>query len=103
MHPTTVARSAHMPTGNKWLGWWGDFGGPKQRGVTQYSLSPVHTSPTRGALKDAIFFGYRRVLVQAPYFLIPFAAGYGLIAWAKEKNTWYNSKEGHLATGGHEE
>lgn len=25
--------------------------------------------------------------------------GYGLIAWAKSKNAWYNSKAGHLAHG----
>ncbi len=29
--------------------------------------------------------------------------GYGIIAWGKKKNAWYNSKEGHQATAEHEE
>lgn len=35
MRPSTVVHSG-MPTGHKWIGWWGAFGGPAQKGVKAY-------------------------------------------------------------------
>ncbi|GAK68391.1 ubiquinol-cytochrome c reductase subunit 8 [Moesziomyces antarcticus] len=84
-----------MPTGKKYMGWWGDMGGPAQRGIVQYSVSPFQQNAMRGALHSYIFYGFKRIMQQAPYFAVPFAAGYGLIAWAKSKNAYYNSKAGH--------
>lgn len=99
------------------MGWWGDMGGPAQRGIVQYSVSPFQQNAMRGALHSYIFYGFKRIMQQAPYFAVPFAAGkplfshlplgsgphadmnllkgYGLIAWAKSKNAYYNSKAGH--------
>ncbi|PWY96963.1 putative ubiquinol-cytochrome c reductase complex 11 kda protein [Testicularia cyperi] len=88
-----------MPTGKKYMGWWGDMGGPTQRGIVSYAISPFQQNAMKGALKGYIFFGFKRIMAQAPYFALPFAVGYGLIAWAKKKNAYYNSKAGHLEAG----
>ncbi|GAC92886.1 hypothetical protein PHSY_000444 [Pseudozyma hubeiensis SY62] len=53
----------------------------------------------KGALHSYVFYGFKRIMQQAPYFVLPFGVGYGLIAWAKSKNAYYNSKAGHLAHG----
>lgn len=51
------------------------MGGPVQRGIVQYSISPFQQSTMRGALHNYAFFGFKRIMAQAPYFAIPFAAG----------------------------
>jgi hypothetical protein len=93
------------------------------------AISPTQTAVTRNAFSTYVFYGYKRLLAQAPYFAIPFGlgecqsfllstyvplfnvlihvvqttTGYGIITWGKSKNAWYNSKAGHLAVGEHEE
>ncbi|EPQ31442.1 uncharacterized protein PFL1_00777 [Pseudozyma flocculosa PF-1] len=99
MRATQVTHSG-MPSGPTYMGWWGGFAGPQQKGITQYSLSPFQQNPVKNAVRDYIFFGYKRLMQQAPYFAIPFAVGYGIIAWGKKKNAYYNSKAGHLAGHG---
>ncbi|PWN49385.1 putative ubiquinol-cytochrome c reductase complex 11 kda protein [Violaceomyces palustris] len=94
MRPSQVAHSG-MPTGPKYMGWWGAMGGPAQKGIAQYTVSPFQQNAMKGALHGYIFYGYKRIMQQAPYFALPFAVGYGLIAWAKKKNAYYNSKAGH--------
>ena len=74
MRPTQIVQSG-MPTGDKYMGWWGNFGGPKQKGVYQYSISPFQQNAMAGALRNWTFYGYKRLLQQAPYFAIPFALG----------------------------
>ncbi|SNX85830.1 probable ubiquinol-cytochrome c reductase complex 11 kda protein [Melanopsichium pennsylvanicum] len=71
--------------------------------ASQVSFSGMPTgkkyNAMKGALHSYIFYGFKRIMQQAPYFAVPFAAGYGLIAWAKSKNAYYNSKAGHLEHG----
>ncbi|KAL7008472.1 ubiquinol--cytochrome-c reductase subunit 8 [Cystobasidiomycetes sp. EMM_F5] len=86
-----------MPTGKKYMGWWGAFGGPPQVGITQYSLSHYRQNAFQGFLKHSVMQGYSRIIAQVPYFLVPIALSYGVISWAVKKNEWHNSKEGHLA------
>ncbi|MBW0476961.1 hypothetical protein O181_016676 [Austropuccinia psidii MF-1] len=86
-----------MPVGKKYMGWWGDFGGPKQKGITQYALSPYRQSPMKNAVGQVLFQGYRRIAVQVPYWIIPFGAAYGVIKWADADNEFRNSKAGHAA------
>ncbi|KAK0538637.1 ubiquinol--cytochrome-c reductase subunit 8 [Tilletia horrida] len=92
-------RQSGMPTGRKWMGWWGEMGSPTQKGITQYTISPYQTANMRGAVQTYIFYGYKRIMQQAPYFAIPFAAGYGIYTWGKKTNAYNNSKAGHLAHG----
>ncbi|UZJ51015.1 hypothetical protein CBS101457_000335 [Exobasidium rhododendri] len=94
MRPSAVFQSG-MPTGHKYMGWWGAMGGPKQKGVTSYSVSPYQQSAMRGALKGYVFYGYKRLMQQAPYFVLPFGIAYAILAWGKQKNDYLNSKEGH--------
>ncbi|EJT48018.1 hypothetical protein A1Q1_02934 [Trichosporon asahii var. asahii CBS 2479] len=90
------------------IGWWGAMGGPKQKGIYTYSISNNQQAAMRGAIPGYIFWGFRRIAAQVPYFALPFAAGYATYVWGKNKYAWYNSKEGHhimheaeAAAGGH--
>ncbi|GAA6058770.1 hypothetical protein JCM10212_001886 [Sporobolomyces blumeae] len=83
-----------MPTGHKYMGWWGDMGGPKQKGISTYTLSPFRQDPMRGAFKHWAVNGARRLGQQAVYFAVPFGLGYALIQWAIKDNHLRNSKHG---------
>ncbi|EGG03915.1 uncharacterized protein MELLADRAFT_89723 [Melampsora larici-populina 98AG31] len=96
MFPTKPSQSA-MPTGKHYIGWWGSMGGPKQKGIVQYAISPYRQSPMKNVISHSLFQGYRRIVVQVPYFAFPFAAAYGLIAWADADNVYRNTKAGHAA------
>jgi len=96
MRASAVVQSA-MPTGKNWMGWWGDMGGPRQKGIIAYSLSSNQQRACKGVLTGYIFNGYRRLAAQAPYFVIPLGTAYGVYVWAKERDAYYNSKAGHIA------
>lgn len=80
------------------------MGGPRQKGITSYSeltaaafslcacvacltfsflllllpllaISSTQTAALRGAFAQYAFFGYKRVMQQAPYFVLPLGAG----------------------------
>ena len=51
------------------------MGGPAQKGIVQYSVSPFQQNAMRGALHSYVFYGFKRIMQQALYFAIPFAAG----------------------------
>ncbi len=57
------------------MGWWGDFGGPTQKGIIQYAVSPFQQNAMKAALHACCFYGFKRIMQQAPYFALPFAAG----------------------------
>ena len=38
-------------------------------------LSPFQQDAMKGALRNYIFYGYKRIMQQAPYFAVPFAIG----------------------------
>ncbi|CAE7062946.1 unnamed protein product [Rhizoctonia solani] len=99
MRPTNVAMSG-MPTAKSWMGWWGDFNGPKQKGIISYSISPYKQRAFAGALHGYLFNGYARIAAQAPYFAIPFGAAYAVYVWANKRDAFLNSKAGH-GHGGH--
>ncbi|KAB5593365.1 Ubiquinol-cytochrome c reductase subunit 8 [Ceratobasidium theobromae] len=116
MRPTNAVLST-MPTGKAFMGWWGDLGGPKQKGVVQYALSPFKQRALAGALHGYLFNGYARIAAQAPYFAIPFGGGmssalnfdmiqmipdassgviaYAVYVWANKRDAFLNSKAGH--------
>ncbi|EIN14510.1 hypothetical protein PUNSTDRAFT_80939 [Punctularia strigosozonata HHB-11173 SS5] len=106
MRPTFVARS-DMPGPPNYNLWWGDkTGGQRQKGIVQYSVSPFRLRAFKHLLSGYLFNGYRRIAAQAPYFVIPFAAGYGIYAWARKYDEWQRSKDGHIhamehGEGGH--
>ncbi|GAA6008686.1 hypothetical protein JCM10207_001686 [Rhodosporidiobolus poonsookiae] len=81
-------------TGSKYMGWWGDMGGPAQKGINSYVVSPFRQAPMRGAFKHWIVNGYKRAAHQAIYFAVPLGLGYGLLSWAIENNHLRNSKFG---------
>lgn len=51
------------------------MGGPTQKGIIQYSVSPFQQNAMKGALHSYLFYGFKRIMQQAPYFAVPFAAG----------------------------
>ncbi|BGP26824.1 cytochrome b-c1 complex subunit 8 [Rhodotorula toruloides] len=83
-----------MPTGKKYMGWWGDMGGPTQKGISQYVVSPFRQAPMRGAFSHYLHNGARRIGQQAVYFAVPFIAAYGILQWAIKDNHLRNSKHG---------
>ncbi|KAF8607268.1 ubiquinol-cytochrome c reductase subunit 8 [Ceratobasidium sp. AG-I] len=101
MRPTSVARSG-MPSGKAYMGWWGDLGGPKQKGIVTYGLSPWSQRPFAGALHGYLFNGYARLASQVPYFAIPLGTAYAVYVWANKHDAFLNSKAGHShGDGGH--
>ncbi|KAF4579480.1 Cytochrome b-c1 complex subunit 8 [Pleurotus pulmonarius] len=98
----TSPRLGDMPGPKTWNVWWGDKHGlVKQRGVIQYTISSTQSSPTRHIFRGWLFNGTSRLAAQAPYFVVPFAIGYGIYAWAHSYDDYHNSKAGHIADGGH--
>ncbi|KAG9040845.1 ubiquinol--cytochrome-c reductase subunit 8 [Tulasnella sp. UAMH 9824] len=94
MRPSAVSHSS-MPSGKAYIGWWGDMGGPAQKGIYTYMQSSYKQRAFAGALHGYLFWGYKRIAAQAPYFAIPVAAGYGTYVWAKNKAEYLASKAGH--------
>ncbi|KTW27802.1 hypothetical protein T552_02241 [Pneumocystis carinii B80] len=80
--------------GKKYMGWWGCMGGPTQKGIITYSLSPRAQHPFAGALRSAIFNTSRRCSQQILYFGIPLTVGYFIYTWANERNEYLYSKAG---------
>jgi len=89
-----------MPSGKAYIGWWGDMGGPRQKGIYQYVQSHHKQRAFAGAMKGYLFNGYRRLAAQAPYWAIPFAAAYGTYVWANHTAEFLESKAGHHHEGG---
>ncbi|KAG1737472.1 cytochrome b-c1 complex subunit 8 [Suillus paluster] len=100
MRPT-AARLDGMPGPKTFCPWWGDTSIHKQRGVVVYTVSPFRQRGSKAIFKGWLFNGYRRLAAQVPYWIVPFAIGYGTYTWAKRRDAWQNSKAGHLALGGH--
>lgn len=78
------------------IGWWGNMGGPAQKGMLVYctmsqrrspltrsALSPYRAQPMKGMFKDGLFHGARRLGHLAPYVIPPFLIGWGIMKWAK--------------------
>ncbi|MCJ1462143.1 ubiquinol--cytochrome-c reductase subunit 8 [Pseudocyphellaria aurata] len=83
----------------KYLGNWGNFGSPTQKGIISYALSANRQRPLAGTAHAAIFNTWRRFKAQALYFIPPFAIAYLAVDWAIKKNEYLNSKAGRLAEG----
>lgn len=60
-------------------------GGPKQKGITTYSLSSLQQRAMAGTLNGAIFNTFRRTKNQFLYFAPPFIVGYYIYTWAGER------------------
>ncbi|XAO23193.1 hypothetical protein I312_101971 [Cryptococcus bacillisporus CA1280] len=95
MRPTAPAHSG-MPGPKNYIGWWGDMGGPRQKGIKTYGLSPYRQRPLAGMLRAYIFNGSKRTMHQLPYVAPPLIFFYGIYYWAKNKYAYYNSKQGHF-------
>ncbi|KAG1249576.1 hypothetical protein G6F68_013248 [Rhizopus microsporus] len=84
-----------------YMGWWGAMGGPTQRGVTTYILSPFGQKPFAGAAHADVFNTARRVASQVPYVGVAFGLGYYIYTSAKSRHAYLLSKAGHAAEGDH--
>jgi len=83
------------------MGWWGHMGGPAQKGIVTYSLSPFQQRAFKGVVSGYLFNGYTRIAAQVPYFFVPLATAYGIYVWANKTDEYNNSKAGHLAGASH--
>ncbi|KAL9546981.1 hypothetical protein MBANPS3_006404 [Mucor bainieri] len=87
--------------GKSYMGWWGHMGGPTQRGVVTYILSPFEQKAFAGAAHNAVFNTARRVTSQVPYIGVAFGLGYFIYTSAVKRHTYLSSKAGHAAEGDH--
>ncbi|KAL8810918.1 MAG: hypothetical protein Q9223_007647 [Gallowayella weberi] len=78
----------------QYLGAWGNLGSQKQKGIVTYALSANRQRPLAGAASAAVFNTYRRCKAQFLYVVPPFVFAWWIMAWATEKNEFYNSKAG---------
>ncbi|ODN83114.1 hypothetical protein L202_01320 [Cryptococcus amylolentus CBS 6039] len=78
------------------IGWWGDMGSAKQKGIKTYGLSPYRQKPMHGLMRSLIFNGSKRTMQQLPYIAPPLMFFYGVYYWAKNKYSYFNSKQGHF-------
>lgn len=85
---------AGPPAPKTYMGWWGHIGSPKQKYITQYTVSPYATKPLQGALHNAFFNTFRRVKNQFLYVAIPFTLVYVVWDRAREYNEFLYTKAG---------
>ncbi|KAK9468445.1 cytochrome b-c1 complex subunit 8 [Lipomyces arxii] len=83
-----------MAGGHGYMGWWGHMGGPKQKGIITYSVSPYAQKPMAGALYNAIFNTFRRVSSQAIFVILPASALIWTIQSSQARNAFLYSKAG---------
>ncbi|KAG1802071.1 cytochrome b-c1 complex subunit 8 [Suillus plorans] len=100
MRPTAT-RLDGMPGAKSFSPWWGDTSIHKQRGVVVYTVSPFRQRGSKAVIRGWLFNGYRRLAAQVPYWIVPFAIGYGTYTWGNSRYAWQNSKAGHIALGDH--
>lgn len=80
--------------GGRWMGWWGHLGGPTQRGIVSYTLSPYEQKAFAGAFKKGFFNVVRRVSAQVPYIAPAIAFGYTVYTMGNARHAFYQSKAG---------
>jgi ubiquinol-cytochrome c reductase subunit 8 len=49
------------------------------------AVSPFAQKPFKGAINGYVFWGFRRIAQQVPYFIVPFGVGYAVYVWGKDK------------------
>jgi ubiquinol-cytochrome c reductase subunit 8 len=76
------------------VGSWGHMGGPPQKGIVTYSVSPYQQRAFAGAIKHGVFNVFRRTMSQAPYVVPPVAFGYLIYSTYKKKHEFLHSKAG---------
>ncbi|TFK53090.1 hypothetical protein OE88DRAFT_1656939, partial [Heliocybe sulcata] len=67
-------------------------------------MSPFKQRAAKHIFQNYLFNGFRRLSEQAPYWVVPFAMGYGVYTWSKRYDEWLNSKAAHVEHspgGGH--
>ncbi|RIA93098.1 cytochrome b-c1 complex subunit 8 [Glomus cerebriforme] len=74
--------------------WWGNMGGPVQKGIITYSVSPYQQRAFAGAIKHGIFNVFRRTISQAPYVGPPVVLGYLIYSYHNKKHEYLHSKAG---------
>lgn len=80
--------------GKTYLGWWGNLGGPKQKGITTYTVSPYAQRPLAHVAHNAVFNTFRRVKSQALYVIIPGSIVWYIWSQARDYNEYLYTKAG---------
>lgn len=83
-----------LPHAHTYIGWWGKMGSPKQKHITQYTVSPYATRPLKGNLHRSVFNVFRRVKNQALFIVIPGAIMWNFWTEARDYNEYLYTKAG---------
>lgn len=84
---------------NVYQGWWGSIGGPKQKYIATYMLSPYEQRVCAGVMHRAVFNTFRRTMAQVPYVLPGVLWLFGSICYLEYRKEYDNSKAGRAAAG----
>lgn len=77
-----------------YMGWWGSMGGPKQKYINQYFVTPYATRPMKDAAYNAVFNTFRRTKNQALFVIIPGVIVWNVWARARDYNEYLYTKAG---------
>ncbi|VEU23531.1 DEKNAAC104698 [Brettanomyces naardenensis] len=77
-----------------YMGWWGHIGSPKQKYITQYTVSPYAQAPLKGSLDRAVFNTFRRAKAQVFYLAVPALIVWEIWVHARDYNAYLYTKEG---------
>ena len=75
------------------------MGGPKQRYITTYQLSPYEQRVCAGTLHRAVFNTWRRTIRQVPYVLPGVVFFFGYYTYGVRANEYDHSKAGMMEAG----
>lgn len=88
--------TTHMggPEAKTYMGWWGHLGGPKQKGIISYSVSPYAQKPMIHSFQNSYKNSFRRFKSQFLFVLIPGALYYMWWTNGKAYNAFLYTKAG---------
>ena len=82
------------PSAKTYMGWWGHLGSPKQKGITQYAISPYAQKPLAHSFHNAFYNSFRRFKSQILFLVIPGAMYWYWWKNAEEYNAYLYTKAG---------
>ncbi|KAF5098779.1 hypothetical protein D0Z03_001154 [Geotrichum reessii] len=82
------------PGAKTYMGWWGSFGSPPQKGIARYVVSGNAQKPFAGAFHAAIFNTFRRFKAQVFFVVFPVSVYYFIWKEAEAYNHWLYTKAG---------
>lgn len=85
---------AGAPHPHTYMGWWGSLGSPKQKYITQYTISPYAAKPLKGAAYNADFQYFQKNQESISLCCHSFVVVWSIWTRARDYNEYLYTKEG---------